>query len=158
MLLIHFTCTTLIWPNRKLTRCRSAGIQFQKSYIQQGRKLIFPKLLKQVNVAETTDWKRHSATYMYSMTYGVWFEQQGNWCVLPACCDIDRACPSLLQQHTKLWQSARLQHLPLKPTGKKIIKSLIITDWNNSRPINLIFNCLRTSSVKSDSNPNTDVA
>ena len=51
-------------------------------------------------VAQTFDWKRQSATY--SVNYGYGLKNKGAG-VLPACCDIDRACPSLMQQRTKLW-------------------------------------------------------
>ena len=47
----------------------------------------------QVEVAQTLDQKSHSATY----ELWVWFKKQGSWYVLPACCDIDRTYPSLMQ-------------------------------------------------------------
>ena len=58
----------------------------------------FKRCKVEVEVAQTFDQKRHSATY----ELWVWFKKQGSRYVLPACCDIDRAYPSLMQQRTKL--------------------------------------------------------
>ena len=77
--------------------------------------------------------------------------------VLPACCDIDRACPSLINAtvHKTVIISLATAYLPLKPPSKKIGNEM--SDHNRFEQqyaYQFIFNCLETSSVKWDSNPN----
>ena len=61
--------------------------------------------------------------------------------VLPACCDIDRACPSLMQQRTlktviiSLATASAIE--TMHPVKKLVMKCLIITDLNKSMPFNL---------------------
>ena len=67
---------------------------------------MFPKLLKQVNVAETINWKKKKNIQQLICTVwtmGMVWKTRDRASVLPACCDIDRECPSLMQQCTKLW-------------------------------------------------------
>ena len=67
---------------------------------------MFPKLLKQVNVAETINWKKKKNIRQLICTVwtmGMVWKTKDRAGVLPACCDIDRAWPSLMQQCAKLW-------------------------------------------------------
>ena len=101
------------------------------------------------------------------MNYGYGLKNKGAG-VLPARYDIDRACTSLINAtvHKTVIISLATAYLPLKPPSKKIGNEK--SDHNRFdqkrytdtyqvvlfRSVCTILNCLETSYVKWDSNPN----